>query len=221
MLWSKDSVFAVKILLKYGGRAKWIFIILFASALERMLAGNPVTSLFLIALSALVALPYRMYAAKVPEASALLVAPVDGVVQLTPPDSAPAQLDEHTCAMEFTPGKRDSRVVRSPVTGEVTDSKQAGSLEFADTSGQRILLESFTAGGMPGRTRFGPVVSDEVEHGAVIGYMPVGERLRLNLPTLGGYAPMMTAGEQARGGESVAFLDREVSATNVVINNKP
>ncbi|MBW7994959.1 MAG: hypothetical protein FVQ81_00010 [Candidatus Glassbacteria bacterium] len=220
MLWNKTKGTAFGILASYGGKAKWVSTVIAAGALERQLDGHPATAIVLLAIAALVSLPFRCPNRSIPEAAQLLVAPVDGEVALIPEVSGFSTTGGEVSTLSFSPCWSDSRVIRSPVTGTVESVLPGGGLVFEDGGGNRVSLAS-RDGELPGHARFGPGKGDEVEHGAIIGYSPAGESVQLIVNRASGYAPVMAAGEKSRGGESVAFLRRDTKAANVVVNNAP
>lgn len=218
MLWNKTSGLAPVILLRFGGRQKWLFVLLLAGALAELIAGQTVAAAALLLVGLLLLIPYRCPSRTVPEAAPVLLAPLDGLVEVLETETDDPLFGRQGSTLSFSPGRSDSRVIRSPVTGRLVSSEPGRGIVFEDSAGNRVGLTAI-AGELPGRAKLGPVRGDEVDHGAVIGYLPSGETLQLVVPQDSGYAPVMTSGELARAGESVACLRQETHAANVVIDN--
>ena len=212
MLWNQSNKSALGVLLAYGGVLRIAFLAFLGAALWSFAAGFRILPLVFGVPSLLLLWIYRSSGRLVPEAAPILAAPVDGRISNIENNEAAGRLIIH-----FSLHWRDSRVVRSPVTGPVKAVQPDGTLALADTAGGEVLLAVAPTGARP--LKLGPTAGDEVELGVVIGFCPFGRGVTLVIPEASGFEVIARPGVKALGGQTIVAVRRDTRAQNVYLES--
>lgn len=226
MLWTRTNTLPFGILWRFGGLWRLLgFLLIAGGALT--IRSNSLAGGALLACAIIIGWYYRGPVRSIPQASPVVLAPVDGVIEkIEEAESIPSSGKAGTLVV-ISSSLLDAGVIRAPLTGKVESKAQAGQSSGSQDNGYSgILCTDSRASAMffgqntiqsRNRIILAPVPGDSIEHGAVIGFSHPGKNVEIFLQNENGYKAVVAKGRKVKSGQTVIALRRETMAKNVVI----
>ena len=218
---------------RFGGIWRWIVLGLAAVGASTV-SRTPVLGVVLLSCAAAICFLYRSPKRYPPEAAPIVVSPCDGVInEIKHVENSPC-FGGKVIVVSFSNSLFDVHLIRSPVTGKVSDrplkpdhpegeesqdpcwSKKIPAILLTDTRGKLLFLSQADDSSW-NRAVFACQPGDVVELGAAIGMLPLGCGLKLLFPEESEYNLVVSPGKRIRGGETVIAVRRSSLVDHIVL----
>jgi len=225
MLWTRTNTLPFEVLWRFGGIWRLLgLLLLTAGALT--IRSNYLPGAVLLAWAFIILWYYRGPLRSIPQASPIVVAPVDGVIEkIDEVENIPFCGKAGTVVL-ISSSLFNAGVIRAPLTGKVERKIQAGQgsgeeddrrtgILCTDSRGSSLFLGSNSRKSR-NRIILTPIPGDSIEHGVIIGFNHSGKNVEMFFQNENGYKPVVVKGQNVKSGQTILAIRRDTRAKNVV-----